>query len=61
MIVEYRGKVDIDTAKWSEIFDTDGQLASDVRYDIRDWARDVVEAAAEKEGFLKNPVTKPDE
>lgn len=52
MIVETRTKLNIDTEKWAEIWDTDGQLASDVRRDIREWARETLEAQAAKEGFL---------
>lgn len=42
MFVEVRIKMEVDTDKWAETYDTTGQKASDVRKDIRDWARDCV-------------------
>ncbi len=63
MIIEIRKKMDIDTEKWSRLFDTTGMRASDVRRDVRQWAGAVLLDEAEALGVLipNEEVTEPPE
>lgn len=64
MIVEFRMKADINTARWAEMYDTTDQLASDVRSDLRAYVREAVMDKLEADGLLTlgpdgKPVTVP--